>query len=357
MSHTSGSTMASSVVSRRGFLKALAASVGLAVAGLELPQLVAKAAEAKEAKPLAPPWPYVRLDPEETRKLGHLGYYAFECAGGAFWAIAVQLAEKIGFPWNIVAIYSREEVIRVVNEGEHPGIGFFQYGYGGAVGYGSLCGALNGSLLVINLVAKSMKDVTRIGQALMRWYESTPLPSEKINRYVVEGEVYVKPERLKSRKWLPQSVAGSVLCHVSVGRWCRVSGYASGSKERSERCARITGDVAAKTVELLNAYFEGRLDEVARVEFSPTTVSCRTCHFKGKEYSMGQFTRGFMQCETCHADLRPHAHMFVNLGSQSISENEGKLFSVLKTAAASTLATGLVFAGALVASRKRGRKE
>jgi len=27
---------------------------------------------------------------------------------------------------------------------------------------------------------------------------------------------------------------------------------------------------------------------------------------------MGQFTRGYLECESCHRDMRPHAHTFFN---------------------------------------------
>ncbi|MDK2384835.1 MAG: hypothetical protein QI199_08565, partial [Candidatus Korarchaeota archaeon] len=98
----------------------------------------------------------------------------------------------------------------------------------------------------------------------------------------------------------------SVLCHVSVSRWCVASGYASGSAERSERCGRLTGDVAAKAVELLNANMRGALPEVAKVTLSQFTADCRTCHYKGKNYEQGQFSRGFLECEACHKDMRAH---------------------------------------------------
>jgi hypothetical protein len=348
------------MVSRRDFLKkSLLGVIGLAALS-KMPKL--GIAEAAEAPPL--PWPYVKLDPEETRKLGHLGYYAFECGAGAFWAIAVQLKEKVGYPWTLLPIPGKDEVLKLVNEGEHM-LGFFHYGFGGAVGWGSLCGALNGSLLAINMVVKDKEALTEIGRLLLRWYETTPLPSEKANSYGVNHQFY--PKKLKSSKWLPQSVSHSVLCHVSVGNWCRVSGYASGSPERSERCGRLTGDTAAMAVELLNAYFDGRLDEVAAgISLSANTVQCRTCHYKGKDYETGQFTRGFMECESCHiADIRPHAHIFVGFssegGSTSLAGRQtvetSKAKNVLSVAGASA-ALGLV-AGTMVGAyaAKSGKED
>lgn len=317
-------------LSRRDFLRLGAATLAAAVIARSFPFREARAEEKIEVPEL--PWPYTKLDPEMTRKLGHLGYYAFECAGGAFWGITVQLREKVGFPWTLLPIPDVETVKRAVLQKKHLH-GLMQYGFGGAVGWGSLCGSLNGSLAVIQMVVGEKKAWVKLGRALMRIYETTPLPTRKSNEYAVRGEFLIPKSKMKSSKWLPSSVSHSVLCHVSVGTWCEVSGYASGSKERSERCARLTGDVAAFAVMLLNEYFDAykesgdaekaadeavsRVEEILRREYggttrlSATTAACRTCHYKGKVYEDGQFTRGFMECEACHRDLTPHAHFFL----------------------------------------------
>jgi len=316
-------------ITRRGFLKTAAAAT---LATAMLPRLAAPASAEETGVPELP-WPYTKLDPEEARKRGHLGYYLFECAGGSFWAIASQLQEKIGHPWTLLPIPSFDKVIEAVKEGKHL-VSLFQYGYGGVVGWGTLCGALNGPIFAIQMIVGEHEAWDRLGKALMRLYETTPLPTKKSNDYAVNGQMYVPPEKMKSRKWLPQNVSGSTLCHVSVGKWCEVSGYASGSAERSERCGRLTGDMTAYAVMLLNAYFEAYeqygdaskaadeavavVEEIAKNEYggtvrlSATTASCRVCHYKGKVYEDGQFTRGFLACESCHRDMRPHAHTFFN---------------------------------------------
>ncbi|MCE4617159.1 MAG: C-GCAxxG-C-C family protein [Desulfurococcales archaeon] len=313
---------------RRDFIRAaVAAAIGsyaYMAAGSVAKAITPPITQNQTAPPL--PWPYTRLDPEETRKLGHLGYYAFECAGGAFWAIAVQLKEKIGYPWTLIPLPSREEVLEKVNNGEHFHNAFFQFGAGGAVGWGTICGALNGSLMIFNMVVEDKSKWTKLGRALLRWYEIFPFPSDKSNQYAVNGKFY--PAKLKSSKSLPQSVSNSTLCHVSVSRWCVASGYASGSSERSERCGRLTGDVAAMVVELLNAYFDGRLEEVIAAysasTLTPTTASCRTCHYKGKDYEEGQFARGYLECESCHRDMTPHAHQILGLeGGENGLTGEG----------------------------------
>ena len=282
-------------VSRRDFLKGLAV---VAVGSVITPVKFSAAEEFKELPEI--PWPYEELDVEYVRKLGHLGYYAFECAGGSFWAIMTALKEKVGYPYTALPLPDKEEVIQAVKEKKHLHM-IMQYGAGGVFSWASTCGALLGSGLALNMVTEDWK---KIGQILMRWYETAKFPSDTSNQYASNHQFFVP--KYKSDKVLPQSVSHSVLCHVSVSRWCVASGYASGSSERSERCGRLTGDVAAKTVELLNANLRGTLPEVGKVVLSDVTADCRTCHYKGKNYEQGQFSRGFLQCESCHKDMREH---------------------------------------------------
>ncbi len=226
------------------------------------------------------PWPYVKLDPEMIRKKGHLGYYKAHCCYGAFWAIVDSLREEIGFPFDQIPA---EMMI---------------YGAGGAAGWGTLCGALNGAFAAINLVTDE-GTCKKIVHELMGWYTETPLPTEISNQYASEHAFLV--DKYKSDEVLAQSVAGSPLCHVSVTKWCQASGYPSGSPERSERCGRLTGDVAARAVELLNQYADNAFEPAYEMPVGATV--CRSCHFKGKEFEKGQFTRGKMDCLQCH---EPH---------------------------------------------------
>ncbi len=166
-------------------------------------------------------------------------------------------------------------------------------------GYASLCGTLIGASAAIEYAfpPKIAKNMIR---RLFRWYEITPFPTEEANEYAVKGKFYTKG---KTNKALPSIVGGSVLCHVIVSRWCVATGYASGSKERSERCSRIAAAVAKQTVLLMNAALKGGkkgMDKVFPFKLSDEVKQCRICHFKGKNYAQGQFSRGFMECEACH---------------------------------------------------------
>ncbi len=289
---------------RRDFLKSTLAVSGVMLLGGANVALAApdetKANQTDQVPPL--PWGYEELDPEYVRKLGHLGYYAFACSGGAFWAIMTALREKIGYPYTLLPLPSIEEVQTAVAEKKSLMVPML-YGEGGVGGFASLCGAPNGACSAINYAVEK-EVVLDVSRKLLRWYEKTPFPSEISNEYAVNHQFLVP--KYKSDKSLPQSVANSVLCHVSVSRWCVASGYASGSSERSERCGRLTGDVAAMAVAFLNAQLNGKLDEVASLSLTQSTTECRTCHEKGTDYEEGDFTRGYMECESCHTDMRPH---------------------------------------------------
>lgn len=260
-------------LSRRGFLTG--AGVALTAGALTLTGCGAQAAK-------APEWPfkYVKLDPEVVRKKAHKGYYEAQCCYGVFWSILDELQQKEGYPFTQIPA------------------NMLYYGASGVAGWATLCGALNGAFAAINLVTDN-EATSKLAHELLGWYSETPLPTQISNQYAVDHAFLV--EEYKSDKALPQSVSNSPLCHTSVSKWCVESGFASGSKERSERCGRLSGDVAARTVELLNAYhIDGNFEAVYKL--SAETEECRACHSKGKDYELGQYTRGKMECMNCHEE-------------------------------------------------------
>lgn len=227
----------------------------------------AQPATAAETAAAAPkfPWPYKKLDPEVVRRKGYDGYYEGACCYGAVKAIITELQNVVGYPYTIFPI------------------DMFKYGEGGVVGWASLCGALNGASAVINLVGG--EDFKTLVDELVGWYTQNPFPSDKHDKYSkYPGQV--------------QSISGSPLCHVSVTNWCKASGYKAFSKERSERCAKLTGDVAARAVELLNTWADGKF--VAAFKLPTEVETCRGCHDKGSKL---ENTRGKMNCVQCH---EPH---------------------------------------------------
>jgi len=299
---------------RRDFLKGLllasaAGFLGLpeAHAGGEYP--VSHSPNKYHEVPLIP-WGYVELDPDEVFKRGHLGYWAGECGAGAFWAITSLLREKKGYPYNYMPIPSLKVVLEAVRHHKHLPLPM-KYMNGGVEGYATLCGALNGASAAIEF-ALGPEKAKPIIRRLFRWYEVTAFPTGLANEWAVKHKFYTKG---KTDKPLPSIAVHSVLCHIVVSEWCKKAGYASGSKERSERCARITAAVARQAVIFMNAAYKAKnekeleraLDKIFPFELSQETQTCRACHHKGKDYRHGQFMRGYMECDTCHhINLREH---------------------------------------------------
>jgi hypothetical protein len=260
--------------SRRDFLKVGAGVVaGVAVAG-GLSLVGPKKANAAVVHPFG----YVPLDIEATRQLGYDSYKGIvingvkhqHCGFAAFNAIISQLAEVD--PYGPYANIPTQ---------------MMEWAAGGAADFASLCGTLNGASAAIGLICAAA-DAKAFVSDLLTWYTQTALPT---NIVAPTGP-------------LAQSVANTTLCHNSVTNWCRASGYASGSPERGERCARLAGDVAAKAVEMLN---NGRLG----LPVPASSTSCVQCHYVGTDYSGGQFTRGYEKCTVCHSDITkvsPNGH-------------------------------------------------
>lgn len=212
------------------------------------------------------PWPYVELDPEKAYRTGYEYYFTKgSCAPGAALSLIHQLQEKVGYPWTLLP----DEM--------------FKFASGGVGGWGTLCGALTGSLIVLGLVDPDYSDVL---EELMGWYTQFPFPSDKHEEYA----------KIKNQI---TTVADSPLCHISVTKWAQAANATINGDEKKDRCAKLTGDVAAKTIELLNAkLIHGNFTKTYTVpeEFA----ACMSCH-QGTD-SMLDNEQGKMNCVICHDD-------------------------------------------------------
>jgi len=213
------------------------------------------------------PWGYSPLDPEKVAERGYAGYYPNQCCYGAFESIIGSLAEAKGAPYNTFPV----DMMKV--------------GEGGMNGWASLCGALNGAAMAMSVLLPD-KERKALVDELFTWYEQAELPGWK-------------PKVAKNPTKDVTNRSNSILCHASVGKWCEKAGVNSFSKERSERCARVTAAVAKKAVELMNAHVAGSFKAVAFA--TDDTKHCRTCHDKG---GLVENTRGQMDCAPCHVDAR-----------------------------------------------------
>lgn len=270
--------------SRKDFLvNASKAAVGVtAVAGLS--SLVTTATLAN-TKPMVYPWPYATVDLEALRiRAHHLKLTGWECCSGCFGAFVETLSLQIGDPWTTMPY----EVM--------------MYGRGGGAAWGTLCGAVNAGAAVISLVVPKATSGPLIWE-LYGWAASTPFPTDQANQFALDNRYTTGAFNGVAQ---PQSVAGSVLCHASLTNWCIESGKKFNSNDRKERCGRITGDIAVKTGEILNAYHAGT--------FTPQFVTpayaaqCLGCHGT----ALLENVRIQENCEPCHQTA--HATDIVNEG-------------------------------------------
>lgn len=122
---------------------------------------------------------------------------------------------------------------------------------------------------------------------LFRWYQQAAFP-------IFEPGEATNPKGVKGP--IPTSVSGSPLCHISVSKWCYETKLEAGSKERGERCARLTADVTAKAIEIMNAKIDGKF--AALYGSTDAEKSCVECHGKGKEAA---YNKTKMDCTPCHS--------------------------------------------------------
>jgi len=62
---------------------------------------------------------------------------------------------------------------------------------------------------------------------------------------------------MQSASEVQATKAMSPLCHTSVSKWTLAAGTHATSREKKERCAKVTGETVYTVVYYLNEYFEG----------------------------------------------------------------------------------------------------
>lgn len=165
----------------------------------------------------------------------------------------------------------------------------FRFGGGGVLSWGTLCGALNGALFIMQ-IALGNANIGPVGNELFGWYTKYPFPSTSLDAY----SPYKKQVR---------TVANSPLCHNSVSQWCSASGKTVNSAEKKARCAKLAGETAARAAQLMNAFLIDK-NFVAAFKFDSNTQGCMTCHTSTARLDDEQ---GKMACAPCH-DTVEHDH-------------------------------------------------
>jgi len=162
-------------------------------------------------------------------------------------------------------------------------------GYGGQ---GTLCGALGVCSSLINLVEYD-KDKTYVMMVdnLLDWYARSSFPTDRFD------DISPMPKQI-------QTQAMSPLCHTSVSKWTLAAGKQVTSKEKKERCAKVTGEVVYTTVHYFNLHTEGKWQPTKwtpKNEFS----HCIDCHGPDDMWHTKDgmnHQQGHMDCNICHQD-------------------------------------------------------
>lgn len=255
--------------SRREFLVAGAGALAGGVIGASTGRSAAApgpspAGAAPVKLPACPalPWSYALLDVDLVRRRGYEAYFKYSCCYAAAYALLTTLDETSGGPWATIP----------------PEM--FRFGAGGGLGWGTLCGALNSCLAVLNLASSRYEE---LGNELVGWYTTMPFPSS-----LHESYCHFKDQ--------VTTVANSPLCHISVSTWAKAAGARIHEKEKKDRCAKLTGDTAAMTASLLNQ----ALSETLEIKYKPAREfsHCLDCHQGAK--SLRDNEQGKANCLMCH---------------------------------------------------------
>jgi len=240
-------------VSRRELM----CGVGAFAVGAAVAQFAGIASKA-EAAPQKWPWPYEKLDPAKTAELAYNEWYRVFCGAAVISSVFSQLAEKVGEPYK-----------------SFPVDGFY-FLAGGIADWGTVCGTASGANTVVNLIigpkVLGHKASFTMGSNLMDYYANTAMP------------VYVPKNPKINPDSIPRTKSESPLCHISVGRWMKKSGFPLASPERKDRCARLAATMAYQVVENLNAWKDGKYNEEDNKWFAPAAVginsqqNCTDCH-------------------------------------------------------------------------------
>lgn len=275
-----------SVVSRRSFL----AGAGAAVGGLAAGSMFGMNIKSAEAYVTTLPYPeWTTLDPATVKQNAAYTYFKQGgCMIGAAEGIIKALREA--FPSSAWATFP---------------VDVFKFGAGGAMSWGTVCGALNGAAAIIQL-AVGPANSGKLIDNLFGWYQQQNFPSNDLDSWIQNhSDTAVKG------KWADySSVAGvktvcnSPLCHASVSTWCDSANKGANSDAKKVRCAKLTADVAAYTVSLIETFKTSGAGAIANFTKTDEGSDCMDCHTgtgsATQRTAKLDSEQGKMSCEVCH---------------------------------------------------------
>ncbi len=197
---------------------------------------------------------YVKLDPKEVAAITHENYFKRWCASSVIAGFVELLRAKVGGRWKDFPIDS------------------MRWAHGGFAGWGALCGTMTGAGTIIGLVTNETDIAEAMTNDLAFYYSYTELPS------------YQPRQGRAKAKLQNKTIAGTPVCHISVGRWMRAEGESFLSDARAERCARLAADIAMETARMLNAWKDGSYKPKHTLLFNvaangiTSQNNCMDCH-------------------------------------------------------------------------------
>lgn len=187
---------------------------------------VLNAATSSHAYEVTTTFKYAKLDPKEVGQITYENYFKRWCASAVIAGLVEPLKKKAGGPWN-----------------DFP-IDAYRWAHGGFAGWGALCGTMPGAGVVIGLVTKDTDVAEAMTNDLAFYYSYTELPT-------------FTPAKVLKTNMKHMTMAGTPVCHISVGKWMRAEGAGFLTDGRAERCARLAANVAMETAAMLNAWSDG----------------------------------------------------------------------------------------------------
>lgn len=266
-------------LSRRAFL----ATAGSAVAGFEIGRLPGNVAQAAEVLP-GLPWPYPAggLDIEQLRKAAYTNHKTIY--PGCGYCTSQSLIKAIGDALDAEGAPA--------NPWRQLPLGLYKFANGGVLGWGTICGALNGAIAVMTLLGKQ----NAVGEALLDYFSNAELPTGALVGWTPPGATAPLTA-------IPATISRSPLCHISASTWAAAAGVAVSDPLQSERCVRLVADIVAKSAELLNISFSGGV--VPAWKAPPGYSECYNCHTTA---GMVPSEKGKMDCLECHDTIPSHSY-------------------------------------------------
>lgn len=317
-------------ITRRTFLTGSAAAVGSFAAGSVIGfQTVALAAPVKAGFFRFPfgTGTLPAADINEIKQKAFEGYFEGGCCYGAAYGLIDWLKGK--YP---------------AGEWDSIPLDMFRFGAGGALSWGTTCGALNGAMFVVNAVYNGLVDAKKpqtdpanaatdrytskygaVTDNLFAFYQNAAFPLDDAALTTViqaygDGSVHTYTDGttgaydFSGAKATPvTSICYSPLCHASVSTWCEAANEKVGGVAKKVRCARLTADVAAKAAEFIaTASLEtgypyknqggGDLTYIYgwKAAGPAQSVDCIDCHNAAGATSKRDDEQGKLNCNVCH---------------------------------------------------------